>query len=150
VEVPPNAFLDYYGHDWECKRGYKRSGARCIPIQVPPHAFLDYTGHDWECERGYRRVGDACQAVFAASSTRRDHTLAKHPESDAIPEHSGTKYAVRQLQQQLKQAGYDPGPIDGILGPRTLEALRRYLAAQKRLQVDATPARPRRAVETRG
>jgi peptidoglycan hydrolase-like protein with peptidoglycan-binding domain len=30
----------------------------------------------------------------------------------------------------LKAAGFNPGPIDGVLGPRTKEALRRYQAQQ--------------------
>jgi peptidoglycan hydrolase-like protein with peptidoglycan-binding domain len=33
---------------------------------------------------------------------------------------------VRGLQQALKDKGFDPGPIDGKLGPRTAAALRRY------------------------
>lgn len=33
---------------------------------------------------------------------------------------------VRTLQQQLKDAGFDPGPIDGIFGPKTEAALRAY------------------------
>ena len=35
---------------------------------------------------------------------------------------------VRQVQQALVAAGYDPGPIDGIMGPRTKSALRKYIA----------------------
>jgi peptidoglycan hydrolase-like protein with peptidoglycan-binding domain len=34
---------------------------------------------------------------------------------------------ITRLQRQLRQVGYDPGPIDGLLGPRTLEALQRFL-----------------------
>jgi type IV secretory pathway TrbL component len=33
---------------------------------------------------------------------------------------------VREAQQALKDEGYDPGPIDGINGPRTRAALRNY------------------------
>jgi peptidoglycan hydrolase-like protein with peptidoglycan-binding domain len=33
---------------------------------------------------------------------------------------------ARELQSRLKAAGFDPGPIDGIVGPRTTEAARRY------------------------
>jgi len=33
---------------------------------------------------------------------------------------------VRQAQQALKDKGYDPGPIDGINGPRTEAAVRKY------------------------
>lgn len=35
---------------------------------------------------------------------------------------------VQKAQEQLKRAGFDPGPIDGILGQKTEEALRQYQA----------------------
>ena len=35
---------------------------------------------------------------------------------------------VREVQQALTAAGYDPGPIDGIMGPRTKSALQKYIA----------------------
>jgi peptidoglycan hydrolase-like protein with peptidoglycan-binding domain len=37
---------------------------------------------------------------------------------------SGT--AVRQLQEALKEAGHDPGPIDGEFGPATEAAVRSF------------------------
>jgi peptidoglycan hydrolase-like protein with peptidoglycan-binding domain len=42
---------------------------------------------------------------------------------------------VKQLQSALAQAGYDPGPIDGKLGSRTREALKK---AQKDKGLSAT------------
>jgi Putative peptidoglycan binding domain len=39
-------------------------------------------------------------------------------------------WRVAQVQELLKDAGFSPGPIDGILGPRTKGALRRYQASQ--------------------
>jgi len=33
---------------------------------------------------------------------------------------------IRQEQMRLKDAGFDPGPIDGILGPKTKAAMQRY------------------------
>ena len=39
-------------------------------------------------------------------------------------------WRVGQAQERLKAAGFDPGFIDGVLGPRTREALRRYQASQ--------------------
>jgi peptidoglycan hydrolase-like protein with peptidoglycan-binding domain len=33
---------------------------------------------------------------------------------------------VRNVQQALKDKGYDPGPVDGIYGPHTRDALRQY------------------------
>jgi hypothetical protein len=31
--------------------------------------------------------------------------------------------SVRQLQQALKDKGFDPGPVDGVMGPRTQAAM---------------------------
>ena len=33
---------------------------------------------------------------------------------------------IRQAQLRLRDAGFDPGPIDGILGPKTKAAMQRY------------------------
>lgn len=38
--------------------------------------------------------------------------------------------SVRQIQQALKAAGFDPGPIDGIKGPKTLAAIRAFQKAR--------------------
>jgi hypothetical protein len=37
--------------------------------------------------------------------------------------------SVRTLQAQLRTAGFDPGPVDGIFGPQTTIAVRRFQAA---------------------
>jgi Putative peptidoglycan binding domain len=34
--------------------------------------------------------------------------------------------SIRQVQQALQKKGFDPGPIDGIIGPKTQEALRNF------------------------
>jgi peptidoglycan hydrolase-like protein with peptidoglycan-binding domain len=36
---------------------------------------------------------------------------------------------MTELQSALQRFGYDPGPIDGLLGPRTLAAIRAYKSA---------------------
>ena len=46
---------------------------------------------------------------------------------------SGT--AVRQLQEALKEAGHDPGPIDGEFGPATEAAVRAF-QQEKEITVD--------------
>ena len=33
---------------------------------------------------------------------------------------------VRQVQQALHDKSFDPGPIDGVLGPQTKEAVRKF------------------------
>lgn len=39
-------------------------------------------------------------------------------------------WQIGQAQEWLKAAGFDPGFIDGVLGPQTKEAIRRYQASQ--------------------
>jgi peptidoglycan hydrolase-like protein with peptidoglycan-binding domain len=41
---------------------------------------------------------------------------------------SPSRDEVRLLQSQLKEAGFDPGPFDGVLGPKTKSALQQYRA----------------------
>jgi len=36
---------------------------------------------------------------------------------------------VRQVQERLKEAGFNPGPVDGQFGPQTREALKEYQKA---------------------
>ena len=55
----------------------------------------------------------------AKASPATATTEAKTP-AKATPER------VRELQKALLETGNDPGPIDGILGPRTKAALRKY------------------------
>lgn len=46
--------------------------------------------------------------------------------------HAGSmdQQTVRQVQQALSDKGHNPGPIDGIMGPRTRSALQDYQRAQ--------------------
>jgi hypothetical protein len=39
-------------------------------------------------------------------------------------------WRIGQAQERLKAVGFDPGYIDGVLGPRTRDALRRFQASQ--------------------
>ena len=51
------------------------------------------------------------------------------PAAKAAVSRAGARTShVREVQQALVDAGYDPGPIDGIMGPRTKSALRKYIA----------------------
>ena len=134
VQVPAHAYLDYFGHDWVCMRGYKHVGSQCSRIELPVHAHLDYSGNDWECNPGYQRAADTCQAAWALP-VKQDAEIFSAVPSPEI------KRLVRQVQQQLKQAGYDPGPIDGILGPKTLAALERYMGNNEPMFVHDAPSR---------
>jgi hypothetical protein len=39
---------------------------------------------------------------------------------------------IQSIQQELKQAGYDPGPVDGRWGPRTKVAYDNFLGGGRR------------------
>jgi hypothetical protein len=41
----------------------------------------------------------------------------------------GSQQDVRQMQEALKSQGHDPGPIDGVMGPQTRQALREFQGA---------------------
>jgi peptidoglycan hydrolase-like protein with peptidoglycan-binding domain len=38
---------------------------------------------------------------------------------------------VREAQQTLRELGYKPGPVDGVVGPRTKSALAQYQRAER-------------------
>ena len=44
--------------------------------------------------------------------------------------HKAGKASVKRVQEALKTQGHDPGPIDGVMGPQTQEALRAYQRSQ--------------------
>ena len=44
--------------------------------------------------------------------------------------HKVGKANVKQVQEALKAQGHDPGPVDGVMGPQTQEALRAYQRSQ--------------------
>jgi peptidoglycan hydrolase-like protein with peptidoglycan-binding domain len=48
---------------------------------------------------------------------------------------------IRRAQERLKAAGFDPGPIDGKLGPQTKAALEKYRSSHKLIRsgIDALP-----------
>jgi peptidoglycan hydrolase-like protein with peptidoglycan-binding domain len=43
---------------------------------------------------------------------------------------TGSRAQLKTMQQTLKDKGFDPGPIDGTMGPRTATALRDYQKAE--------------------
>jgi peptidoglycan hydrolase-like protein with peptidoglycan-binding domain len=54
---------------------------------------------------------------------------------------------VRRAQEALKDEGHDPGPIDGVMGPRTKEALRGF---QKQENLQETGRLDRETLEKLG
>jgi Putative peptidoglycan binding domain len=45
---------------------------------------------------------------------------------------------IRELQGKLKALGFDPGPVDGVVGPMTLSAVRKFSEARAIANPEAT------------
>jgi peptidoglycan hydrolase-like protein with peptidoglycan-binding domain len=64
-----------------------------------------------------------------ASGNREHPATIISKDLDGKLVNAANRGAVRSLQTRLRNAGFDPGPIDGILGPQTKAALQRYHAS---------------------
>lgn len=75
------------------------------------------------------------------------------PHHTAPPVTARTEADVRMVQEKLKDKGFDPGPVDGVWGPRTASALGAYqrkesLTVTKRMdretldKLAVTPTKP--------
>jgi lipid-binding SYLF domain-containing protein/peptidoglycan hydrolase-like protein with peptidoglycan-binding domain len=60
------------------------------------------------------------------SATARDEQSSPKRKSAAHAKNSGMSKQVREVQTALKQQGFDPGPVDGVMGPLTTTALRNF------------------------
>ena len=82
---------------------------------------------------GFAQNQDATQSP--ASGQPAGTTVTKHVTDTIVQpkkaEVKVTPAVVKDAQKKLNDAGYNAGPVDGIAGPRTRAALRKYQAAQK-------------------
>jgi peptidoglycan hydrolase-like protein with peptidoglycan-binding domain len=62
--------------------------------------------------------------VNEPSQAQQAGTDASKLDMDAVPSLSEDK--VRRVQQALQSKGFDPGPVDGVIGPKTEEAVRNF------------------------
>ena len=73
-EMPANSKIDYTGHSWECKYGFKQIDNECYTVLMPAHAKIDYTGHSWECQHGFVQNGTECNSVQMPAGAKIDYT----------------------------------------------------------------------------
>jgi len=74
-------------------------------------------------------------AMDDSSTTKNRLTRAKDTMMDGSDKTTGSQTHVAAAQQALKTNGYNPGPIDGYMGPQTTAAVREY---QQREQLKVT------------
>jgi peptidoglycan hydrolase-like protein with peptidoglycan-binding domain len=83
-----------------------RAAGHCVVILLA----VGLAGCEYLAEMGVGQTGSAGSAGTTTRSVQPDKT-------------------VRQAQTLLKELGYDPGPADGLLGNRTVQAIREYQKA---------------------
>jgi len=86
------------------------------------------------------RPGECYELVQQAPAANGAPATYAWRQRGCVADAQGTpneKAAVRQIQAALKQAGFDPGPIDGVVGSRTRSALAAY---QKAMNLPSQPA----------
>ena len=68
--------------------------------------------------------------AHGTAATRRNGAVVRHDAGSSRISERGAKTPkpqfVRQAQRALRDLGYYPGPIDGIVGPQTQAALSKY------------------------
>jgi peptidoglycan hydrolase-like protein with peptidoglycan-binding domain len=74
--------------------------------------------------------------VAVAAAAAPPYVTAETTTDRVAPSTAGSQAQVMAMQQVLKDKGFDPGPIDGIVGPRTTAALRDYQRAENSTLID--------------
>jgi peptidoglycan hydrolase-like protein with peptidoglycan-binding domain len=78
-----------------------------------------------------KRAVEQAAAPASASITAR---AVPAPATGEIPNQTAAvrgQEEIRVLQLRLRDAGFDPGPFDGVMGPKTITALQQYEASDR-------------------
>lgn len=70
------------------------------------------------------RASELARGVSGVRAVKNELTYDQAKRDRAS--HNGSHVQVVAMQQALKDKGFDPGPIDGIEGPKTVSALKEY------------------------
>jgi peptidoglycan hydrolase-like protein with peptidoglycan-binding domain len=88
-------------------------------------------------------IGAAAGALTGALTTPEQVNLGtpawKHGVQSAAPPAAAPAASVTEIQTRLANLGYEPGPIDGLCGPRTRAAIRHY-QQDRGLTADGVPS----------
>ena len=71
-------------------------------------------------------AGASLAAIVTFSATAQQSTPQDITKVDTQSVTALNPDKIRVVQQALQSKGFDPGPIDGIVGPRTKEAVRNF------------------------
>jgi peptidoglycan hydrolase-like protein with peptidoglycan-binding domain len=92
-----------------------------------------------------RPLGENDKQVIASQSLENSSTKLQSPtaagRSDVTKQAAAPTLSappqedIRILQLRLRDAGFDPGPFDGVMGPKTKAALQQYQVTQREKNV---------------
>src|SRR5918999_821988 len=109
----------------------ERTGESDVPLtKGSPSTGTVEQGKSGTVSPGTSQRGKPNTSLGGTQSERERETSVPLPQAGAqsgtartgTGHHSMTN--VKQAQQALKEKGYDPGPIDGVMGARTQEAIK--------------------------
>jgi peptidoglycan hydrolase-like protein with peptidoglycan-binding domain len=107
------------------KAALLRFQAGCTMLKnLPPAWDISIQSAGKQTPRGF--AAGETSGLRSAMAAKSDTGTAK---TAAAAKPTGGAEKIRFDQLRLQQAGFDPGPIDGILGPKTRSAMQRYQAS---------------------
>jgi hypothetical protein len=124
LPFPPSEPLPS-SHIEQAKAAVPRADA--MPAKVPPLA--------------------SAPAVSPSPASPSSPTTSAQPSASSAPQIPLVAQAksaplkadeIRELQGKLKALSFDPGPVDGVVGPMTLSAIRKYSEARAIASPEAT------------
>ncbi len=114
-------------------KGQLPAGLKCRVRFLPMEAMADLPQSNGEQASPTEAAGQPEPAALEPAAPTRAVIVA----SEAAVETS----TIRDIQQLLAQVGYDPGSLDGQLGPRTRKAIEAF-QRDHGLKVDGQPSAP--------
>lgn len=122
--------------DGEMRRGtwrVKRNGLKCMTMGSNPEVCRLVRLDDDGVYRKYKpSLFDTEPTVYYTSfvqgnQLKRARSARASEQAETVLAPTGlTGVELRQVQQYLLDAGYSPGPVDGVWGERSRDALSRY------------------------
>lgn len=78
-----------------------------------------------------RQIAVGSAAIAAPVSAKARPVAASATETSRVSDVPQSREEIRVLQLRLRDAGFDPGPFDGVMGPKTMAALQQYEASDR-------------------
>ncbi len=95
----------------------------CVGVAPAWSAGSSSTSSSDQSQQGSMRQSSGSSSTDSDNATGSSTSGAMHRRSSS---HMSSQGNVKQAQEALKDKGFDPGPIDGVMGQKTQEALRSF------------------------